>query len=353
VMPQAPPTRMLPRQRPRALPAPRAARPIPTRVRRTATPPRSAVTPPQGASQRPRRPRLSPPVRPKLASASPRLARRRPAPAPTGAPVPSASTSTSASATAAPKPDTTGSAAGTSRGVAPTLAAQPSAEPTPTPAAHGRSPPPPVSTDGLVTQLVSRVPPWMWLLVLVSVCSAAALSCAMLRGRRRTREARRVALADPLTGVANRLAFEHQLAVDWQRMKRYGETLGVLVIDLDNFKAINDSRGHAACDRLLRETAAALTGCARQSDLVARVGGDEFVMLTTHHDSAGLETLAKRVRRAVTAAGGRASVGWAQAAEHDTRPDDVVNRADIAMYAEKPEPRPAAAALPATSLPAT
>jgi diguanylate cyclase (GGDEF)-like protein/PAS domain S-box-containing protein len=95
------------------------------------------------------------------------------------------------------------------------------------------------------------------------------------------RRTRHEADTDALTGLANRRALERTLATALARAGARGRTAAVLMLDLDGFKAINDSHGHAAGDAALREVARRLRRCVRERDLVARLGGDEFVVLLT------------------------------------------------------------------------
>jgi diguanylate cyclase (GGDEF)-like protein len=153
---------------------------------------------------------------------------------------------------------------------------------------------------------------------------------------------------DDLTKVYNRRYLMDQLAREIDRARRYGSKLSLLLVDVDNFKLYNDTRGHVAGDEALREVAAALARSARTTDLVCRYGGDEFAILcprTVKHDAL---TLADRLRKAVRDAdlkpdlrtGARAltlSVGVA------TYPDDaeesvaLIQRADEALYRAKEE----------------
>ena len=87
------------------------------------------------------------------------------------------------------------------------------------------------------------------------------------------------ALSDPLTGLMNRLAFERRLSEEWSRSGRIGNSIGVVVIDLDKFKAVNDTFGHPAGDELLKRVGQELEAAMRSYDVVARFGGDEFVAL--------------------------------------------------------------------------
>ena len=87
------------------------------------------------------------------------------------------------------------------------------------------------------------------------------------------------ALCDPLTGLMNRLAYERRLREEWSRSIRSGTSIGVVVVDLDAFKSVNDTYGHAVGDELLAEVARRLEIAMRSYDVVARFGGDEFVAL--------------------------------------------------------------------------
>jgi len=155
------------------------------------------------------------------------------------------------------------------------------------------------------------------------------------RERRRARIAEHAALSDPLTGLPNRLALEHRLAIEWERARRYGRPLGVIALDLDELKLVNDRHGHAAGDRLLCQAADLLSRRVRRSDCAARLGGDEFVVLVTETRSRDIAALADAIRDSLGAAGVSASVGRAELAAGDSDPADVLRRADADMYREK------------------
>jgi diguanylate cyclase (GGDEF)-like protein len=151
----------------------------------------------------------------------------------------------------------------------------------------------------------------------------------------RTQEA--LATTDALTGVPNRRAFLDRVGDAVVRAGR-GERAVVCVVDLDGFKGVNDRDGHAAGDAVLRRVAAALGAAVRETDTVARMGGDEFAVLAACPAPADDGALAARLRAAVAeagvACGVTASVGCAL-----VHPDDdvagVVHRADAAMYLAK------------------
>ncbi len=164
-------------------------------------------------------------------------------------------------------------------------------------------------------------------------------------GERRAVEAlRRQAFHDPLTGLANRTLFNEEAARALAR--RGGRLVAVLAGDLDGFKPVNDTYGHPAGDKLLAAVAAALAGAVRPSDLVARVGGDEFaVLLDDLPDRAEAGALAARVvdgvaKVAVQLKGGTASVGISVGVAvtrsgAGVSADELLGRADDALYAAK------------------
>ena len=150
---------------------------------------------------------------------------------------------------------------------------------------------------------------------------------------------------DPLTDVLNRRGFERELKRSLAYVKRYGTSAALIYLDLDGFKPVNDRHGHAAGDAVLKAVAAALTRSVRASDVVARVGGDEFAVLLWNVEeaaaaakAAALESAVYRMPvswRASTFVVG-ASAGVALLGALDA-PADVLQRADTAMYARKAE----------------
>jgi diguanylate cyclase (GGDEF)-like protein len=111
---------------------------------------------------------------------------------------------------------------------------------------------------------------------------------------------RRSALTDPLTGVANRRSLLSRIEYEIARHHRARRPFGVLMLDLDGFKQLNDRFGHPAGDDLLREVAAAIARAVRDQDTVARMGGDEFCVLAPETDITGAHQLAGRVLDAVS-----------------------------------------------------
>jgi diguanylate cyclase (GGDEF)-like protein len=107
-------------------------------------------------------------------------------------------------------------------------------------------------------------------------------------------------ITDPLTGLTNRIGYERRLAEEWRRAQRRDTSIGVLVVDLDSFKGINDSHGHQAGDVVLRHVARVLDDELRSYDLVARYGGDEFVAICLGCRVGEIEIPVRRVLNALT-----------------------------------------------------
>jgi diguanylate cyclase (GGDEF)-like protein/PAS domain S-box-containing protein len=107
------------------------------------------------------------------------------------------------------------------------------------------------------------------------------------------------AVTDGLTGLKNHRAFQEQLAAVFEHTARYQHSLSVLLLDVDNFKPLNDTFGHAAGDEVLKAVAAVLQATARNTDFVARHGGDEFIVILPETEAEGAVTIAERIRAAV------------------------------------------------------
>jgi diguanylate cyclase (GGDEF)-like protein len=151
------------------------------------------------------------------------------------------------------------------------------------------------------------------------------------------------AFHDPLTDLANRSLFLYQVGHALARAQRTAGTVTVLFLDLDNFKTVNDSLGHAAGDNLLVDAARRLAVCVRESDLIARLGGDEFAVLVEQTASVDeVLQIAGRIRTALSTPfklGGKevfvnASIGIARTSCGETT-DELVRNADLAMYVAK------------------
>jgi len=152
----------------------------------------------------------------------------------------------------------------------------------------------------------------------------------------RQRELTHQALHDGLTGLANRTLLFERLEVALHAARRYGGGLALLFIDLDDFKAVNDTLGHDAGDDLLREAARHLQAIVRPSDTLARLGGDEFVILCERLESGPDEAIAiaGRALDVLEEMSLSASVGIATATGAEDS-DMLVSRADHAMYVAK------------------
>jgi diguanylate cyclase (GGDEF)-like protein len=161
-----------------------------------------------------------------------------------------------------------------------------------------------------------------------------------LENARRYAEARALADLDALTGLHNRRYFHETLAREVARAVRYRRRLALIVIDLDDFKAVNDRVGHLAGDAVLAEAAERLRSVMRSADIACRVGGDEFAVILPESSGTDAELLAGRIARTIAArpiAGAgtlQLSAGVTELHEGD-RPEDVFQRADDALYQAK------------------
>jgi diguanylate cyclase (GGDEF)-like protein/PAS domain S-box-containing protein len=150
---------------------------------------------------------------------------------------------------------------------------------------------------------------------------------------------------DELTGAGNRRRFALDISTQLGRAQRYGEPAGLLVIDMDGFKQINDRFGHLAGDEALKAVAAALRGRLRQTDTLARVGGDEFAVLLPRANARQSAVVAASLRRVISECGIEAagdyqirlsaSIGAVQIDQSTPSEQDVFAAADRAMYADK------------------
>lgn len=163
----------------------------------------------------------------------------------------------------------------------------------------------------------------------------AQLACSHFELIRIAGELGRAATLDPLTGAVNRVIFDDRLAQGLARRRRRGTPVVVAVIDLDDFKAINDTHGHGCGDAALRWVASRLQACVRSEDTVGRIGGDEFAVVAEIADGDYTRLLQKLHQ----ATDGfelplAASVGVAVADDRDDV-TALLRRADQAMYADK------------------
>ncbi len=157
---------------------------------------------------------------------------------------------------------------------------------------------------------------------------------------------------DPVTGALNRRGFERELTRSLAYVRRYGTAAALVFIDLDAFKPVNDRYGHAAGDAMLAAVAAALASMVRASDVVARIGGDEFAVLLWNCGAPDAAAKAQALEQAVAATvlswnGHTVRIGASAGSAPllaDDDPAGVLGRADQAMYARKSARRRDAAA---------
>jgi diguanylate cyclase (GGDEF)-like protein len=149
---------------------------------------------------------------------------------------------------------------------------------------------------------------------------------------------------DELTGVLNMRAFVTVAERVSHQAGRYARPFSVLMIDSDSLKQVNDTLGHEAGNRLLRQTVECIQGRLRQTDLIARYGGDEFVALLPETPCAGAAMVAERIRKSVETAplvtreqrlSATVSIGVAGYPNHGVDFESVLEKADQAMYASK------------------
>jgi diguanylate cyclase (GGDEF)-like protein len=157
-------------------------------------------------------------------------------------------------------------------------------------------------------------------------------------------ELRLLARIDPLTGVSNRLAIDEATTMMLAHSARYRQSLAVLMLDADHFKSVNDRFGHNGGDKVLRSLVFSIRATLRDSDLIGRVGGEEFVVLSPGADMASAMLLAERVRSTVEQTplviDGQSltltvSVGVAVAALNESDGTALLKRADAALYGAK------------------
>jgi diguanylate cyclase (GGDEF)-like protein len=165
--------------------------------------------------------------------------------------------------------------------------------------------------------------------------STALMGAWQARNQERVREElARMSRTDPLTGCLNRRGFEERARRAVESAAQGGGSLAVVLVDLDGFKQVNDTSGHAAGDLVLQQTAERLTAAARPGDLIGRLGGDEFALLVHRVDARGAEIAAERFETALAGITG-ASVGVALLPEHGTALDALIAWADRRLYETK------------------
>lgn len=164
----------------------------------------------------------------------------------------------------------------------------------------------------------------------------AALLSELHRSREHERE---LANTDALTGLASSRSFMQQASLEVQLSRRYGRTLALVYVDLDDFKQVNDEQGHNAGDAMLLAVARHLRRQTRDTDLVARLGGDEFAILLRETSSSGTQALVASLPMRVGGAGDGRVIGFSIGAVTFERPpgsvDEMIGEADRLMYLVK------------------
>ena len=199
----------------------------------------------------------------------------------------------------------------------------------------------------------TRVLMWNSMSRLVMLVAMAAMVVRIREDRRRLKEvnarlaelltgAEKLARTDPLTGLPNRRAFLERLGDELARAKRNATPVCIAYIDVDNFKHLNDQKGHAEGDEFLKHIAQAIKDTVRAGDVSARLGGDEFAVLFADAKRISVDPLAHRLLARIRALGDRypgldlgASVGMAWFEHPPDGPELILQRADGAMYQAK------------------
>jgi two-component system cell cycle response regulator len=180
--------------------------------------------------------------------------------------------------------------------------------------------------------------------VVVGACMMLFL-LVMIRMAALVRAQRQVAITDGLTGLRTRRFFEEAIATEAARALRGGSSLGLLILDIDHFKRVNDNYGHNGGDRVLCEVAHRLRSSVRPGDVVARYGGEEFAVVLPEASEQDIMRLGERIRTNLTSApiavnektwiSVSVSVGAAALPKHGRTPAELVLTADRALYAAK------------------
>ncbi|HTX30498.1 MAG TPA: GGDEF domain-containing protein [Solirubrobacteraceae bacterium] len=202
----------------------------------------------------------------------------------------------------------------------------------------------------VIERFINVIPTGVWIALAAALALAAVAGGSALRSRRKMRiQAGEVAavtaaaVTDPLTGVLNRRGFMESAERELERAGRYGHPMALAFVDIRGLKAVNDSEGHLAGDRLLRRVTTLLNDSARTHDVVGRIGGDELAVLLAEQSAAGAAAMTQRVRAQVPAARGslRLATPWDVTIGTATFPEDgddleqLLAAADRRLYEQR------------------
>jgi diguanylate cyclase (GGDEF)-like protein len=210
--------------------------------------------------------------------------------------------------------------------------------------------PPLSSPTAVIDHFIQVIPTGVWIALAALLALAVAAGAAALRSRRRVRlQAGEVAavtaaaLTDALTGVLNRRGFLEAAERELDRARRYQHPMALAFVDIRGLKAVNDTEGHLAGDKLLRRVTTLLVESARTHDMVGRIGGDELAVLLAEQSADGAEAMTQRVRAQIPAY--RASLGLVTAwdvtigtaafPEDGETMDQLLDAADRRLYQQR------------------
>ncbi len=210
---------------------------------------------------------------------------------------------------------------------------------------------PPSSPGSVISRFIGVIPLAVWIALGVAIGLATmGGAAAVALGRRASYRAGQVAAAsaaaatDQLTGILNRRGFTESAERELERARRYGHPLSLAYVDVRGLKAVNDSEGHPAGDRLLKEVAVLLSQSARTHDLVGRMGGDELVVLLAEQAAAGCggddpagprEGAPRTAPRWVSDTSWDVTIGTASFPDDGDTLDDLIATADRRLYEQR------------------
>jgi diguanylate cyclase len=164
------------------------------------------------------------------------------------------------------------------------------------------------------------------------------------RGQRRRKHLEQEVLIDPLTGIANRRAMERHIRKEMKKYKRYKTVFSLIFIDIDDFKRVNDSYGHWVGDKCMKSLVGRIKQILRETDLIARYGGDEFIIFTTATERKAAQAVANKLSNAISKTCFiyknskiqlSVSIGVTQVEETDDGLGEIISRVDSALYEAK------------------